>query len=738
MSVWKKIPIPPAGVMPGGLVTKIGIAATSLLLAAMLLTYTFTGGGAQDAEIEVPEAADLGLQQRAQAAIEAEARRQAAQLRLQADAAERQLAQLQGEQESNAALLSAGIVPFQGQDPEAGLLPDDQPVPFGGQAPRTEAEAVLLETLRLEEMERRRRSLRTGPLVLSYRNTDPEAAASDALSGPLQAAQAVPQAALPGVTAENAVATAGDFLELLTELNDRELAATAQPALAAGGPAPAGVAPALALVQPETETPVAGLPSDPAGWDRIYEGSFLEAVLVTQLSGDFPGPVLANVSVPFYSADRQRVLIPRGARVVGSVRGRFRGRSGAAGRCLPPHHLARRPHRLTPIQWPQPDWGKRAQGRSQPTLLLDVCRGRRRRHPFRPDRDRLKPLCRRPTGLPGRSQSRAGGNCCADSRPLPQSPAHHHDSRGPPLANLVHRRCPRTAGTAADWGNPMTMKHAIAFSLTLTVVLAMPPRASAQFDLDLQATQIGTQLQEILNRVTQYTAQLTQFTRLDCSAQGMATGAEATPINEAAVVCDTLNMIGAFRDSYQQLLAVPTDLLNTPAPFPNWRDVLGAADTVTEADIRNVYPGSADRPVAVFQRRRDYADRSVVLAHARADASTALTDALDAAQAAVADLEARNSVTRTALAQTQVAAALTRARLLVALSNLRSHEAAAQAADAYNAEVARRQIESRRLADRAALEAQWAEEQATIAAAADQRIQSMYGGFQIPDGLGGN
>ena len=328
MSVWKKIPLPPGGVMPGGLVTKIGIAATSLLLAAMLLTYTFTGGGEPDAEIEVPEAADLGLQQRAQAAIEAEARRQAAQLRLQADAAERQLAQLQGEQESNAALLSAGIVPFQGQDPEAGLLPDDQPVPFGGQAPRTEAEAVLLETLRLEEMERRRRSLRTGPLVLSYRNSetgaDATAAAAaqvpDALSGlasgrPGQS----PQAALPGVTAENAVATAGDFLELLTELNDRERAATAQPALAAGGPAPAGVAPALALVQPETETPVAGLPSDPAGWDRIYEGSFLEAVLVTQLSGDFPGPVLANVSVPFYSADRQRVLIPRGARVVGSV-----------------------------------------------------------------------------------------------------------------------------------------------------------------------------------------------------------------------------------------------------------------------------------------------------------------------------------------------------------------------------------------------------------------------------------
>ena len=322
MSVWKKIPVPPGGVMPAGMVTKIGIAATSLLLAAMLLTYSFTGGGAQDAEIEVPEAADLGLQQRAQAAIGAEARRQAAQLRLQADAAERQLAQLQGEQESNAALLGASIVPLPGQNPGGALLPDDQPVPFGGDAPRTEAEAVLLETLRLEEMERRRRSLRTEPLVLSYRNSDPGADATaaagaqlpDALSGLAQVAQGTPQAALPAVTAESAVATAGDFLALLTELNDRELAATAEPAPRAGdSPLP------LARVQPETETPVAGRPTDPAGWDRIYEGSFLEAVLVTQLSGDFPGPVLANVSVPFYSADRQRVLIPRGARVVGSV-----------------------------------------------------------------------------------------------------------------------------------------------------------------------------------------------------------------------------------------------------------------------------------------------------------------------------------------------------------------------------------------------------------------------------------
>ena len=317
MSVWKKIPIAPGGVMPAGLVTKIGVAAISLLLAVMLLTWSFTGGGGPEAEIDVPEAAGLDLQQRAAAAIGAEARRQA-------EAAERQLSQLQSDQESTAALVGAGIVPFPGQDPGTGVIADDQPVPFVD-VPRSEAEAVLLETLRLEEMERRRRSLRTEPLVLSYRNSEAAVAAGAATAGgaPLPAVASAfpaippPQTAVPppaGVTAEDSIATAGEFLQLLTELNDRERAAMAQP-----GPTAADPAPSLALGQPETETPVAGRPTDPDGWDRIYEGSFLEAVLVTELSGEFPGPVLANVSVPFYSADRQRVLVPRGARVVGSV-----------------------------------------------------------------------------------------------------------------------------------------------------------------------------------------------------------------------------------------------------------------------------------------------------------------------------------------------------------------------------------------------------------------------------------
>ena len=88
--------------------------------------------------------------------------------------------------------------------------------------------------------------------------------------------------------------------------------ATATPAVptASAGPPPARDYSSPARV---------GAPDDPPGWERIHEGSFLEAALVTQLSGDFPGPVLAVVSVPFYSADRQRILVPRGTRVIGTA-----------------------------------------------------------------------------------------------------------------------------------------------------------------------------------------------------------------------------------------------------------------------------------------------------------------------------------------------------------------------------------------------------------------------------------
>ena len=60
-------------------------------------------------------------------------------------------------------------------------------------------------------------------------------------------------------------------------------------------------------------------PRDPEGWERIYEGEFLECVLVTQLRGDLPGPANAMVAVDMWSRDRQRIVIPRGSRVLGTA-----------------------------------------------------------------------------------------------------------------------------------------------------------------------------------------------------------------------------------------------------------------------------------------------------------------------------------------------------------------------------------------------------------------------------------
>ena len=86
----------------------------------------------------------------------------------------------------------------------------------------------------------------------------------------------------------------------MMRLANQEAAAelSGQPMLppAAAGPPAAGPN-QRAEHTPENPARVA-TPADPEGFERIYEGSFLEGALITRLSGDFPGPVLAQVSVP--------------------------------------------------------------------------------------------------------------------------------------------------------------------------------------------------------------------------------------------------------------------------------------------------------------------------------------------------------------------------------------------------------------------------------------------------------
>ena len=148
--------------------------------------------------------------------------------------------------------------------------------------------------------------------------------------------------------------------------------------------------------------------------------------------------------------------------------------------------------------------------------------------------------------------------------------------------------------------------------------------------------------------------------------------------------------------------------------------------------------------MATFERQRAEGVRRLEYAEARADAGADLMQIHAATTGAIGERvdadPGSGAPNRSAAALTEgdVLGSLSQIRTLIAIGRSRAAAATQDAAARFRQEELRRGYEARRLADRAALEAQWAEEQATIAAAADQRIQSMYGGFQIPAGLGGN
>ena len=321
MSGWRRLYPKPAGSLPGGIVTQWGVGGVIFFFLLFSTYWIYFGGGEEDAvapgtETEQGAAGSFSDQMASQIEAEslrAETRRQAADRALQQR-------QQQG-QGSTGGSVGAGQVGME----EAMLLAG--PSPGTGQ-PYTEEEWKLRERLRLEALERRSRSLRSSPVAQTYRQLDgggspaagtPQGAEAESPTAALRAEgeRALRQAlttigaAASGLEDEIAAEAQADlaFIEALRETP--VAAAVASPARPPGG----GAAPPRDYSSPAR----AGTPEDPPGWERIHEGSFLEAVLVTQLSGDFPGPVLAVVSVPFYSADRQRIVVPRGARVVGTA-----------------------------------------------------------------------------------------------------------------------------------------------------------------------------------------------------------------------------------------------------------------------------------------------------------------------------------------------------------------------------------------------------------------------------------
>ncbi len=315
MIEWKRLYAKPAGSLPGGVVTQWGVGAITLFVL-LFLTYWIWFGGGQPAELpgatETTTTAPRSFTDQMTARVDAETLR----AETQRAAADRALRARQ-QQQTNTAGVAAGQVTAN----EAALLAG--PSPDTGQ-PYTEEEWELRERLRLEAVERRSRSLRSSPVAQTYRKLD----ASGASAG-----KRIVDDPIETIKAEGAGALrqALDTIETVTSGLEDEVAAEAQAdqefiAALRGTPTAPEDAPVIpattagsATARDYSSPARVRAAQDPPGWERIHEGSFLEAALVTQLSGDFPGPVLAVVSIPFYSADRQRILVPRGARVIGTA-----------------------------------------------------------------------------------------------------------------------------------------------------------------------------------------------------------------------------------------------------------------------------------------------------------------------------------------------------------------------------------------------------------------------------------
>ena len=317
MPNWIRLSGPAAGAFSATWITRIGALVFALILGGAFLVQSCFATVPTDPEsLTEPEgiAGDRATQQLGQRVQDIEQR-----AAMDAAAAARTLA-------AEGAQLTGGQV-TPAFDPTTGeTLPDGAAGPI---IPLTEDEAQLREVLRLEAIERRTRSLRSGPVVITYRRPDtggrPPAAAT-AAAEPTDDAPTDNRASTPlppppvslldtvtALAALDAEQTAGAEL-------DAGRALALGPQIAPPAASPLGSLDSARIPQGDPFNPaIVHTPNDPPGWERIYEGAFLEAVLVNQLNGDFPGPVLAAVAVPFYSADRQRIVIPRGARAIGSA-----------------------------------------------------------------------------------------------------------------------------------------------------------------------------------------------------------------------------------------------------------------------------------------------------------------------------------------------------------------------------------------------------------------------------------
>ena len=306
MTDWKQLVAKPAGALPANLMNRV-VAILAVVLVVVIVAATIGGAGSEEeigeADPDEQTPADPEMADRLGSEVENQ-RRQAAFELAEAEAD----AQREAVRQANLNLAPSPppgetILQRLAETTTDEKQPEDpwDPEVFSPQ------EAELRLELHLEAIRRQHTSLIAPPIAHSVRGEDEPlgSEAQDSASSPYE--------------------HLADLYQTLGAAAAQQSTAGGTPTAAAAlpGPPPGGT---LDVPLPDSNNEPAydrpervAVPDDPPGFHRIHEGSFVEAVLVTQLSGDFPSPVAAVVAVPFYSADRQTVLIPRGSRFIGTV-----------------------------------------------------------------------------------------------------------------------------------------------------------------------------------------------------------------------------------------------------------------------------------------------------------------------------------------------------------------------------------------------------------------------------------
>ncbi|MCY4585584.1 MAG: TrbI/VirB10 family protein [Bryobacterales bacterium] len=267
----------PEGTAPKGFVFKIGVVLFALLMASVIFLAPAdeTGELTTSAPALPPPAGPSAVAKGDQDIQTAADRRAAAQSR----AARRKQQAVDRARQAEERFLREQA------DLEAEAAENRQAITAARQENLT-AEEELYQNLRLERIQREDMSMRSPPVALSFRSNETQARPMLVESDPTPPPGTVPQPPAPSPAQPQSQPTPTREEQALEESN--LVVATRRP-------------------------------SSSRGWERIDGGQWIEAVLVTQIRGDAPGPAIARASTPFWSRDRQRILIPRGARFVGRV-----------------------------------------------------------------------------------------------------------------------------------------------------------------------------------------------------------------------------------------------------------------------------------------------------------------------------------------------------------------------------------------------------------------------------------